>query len=221
MFLPYVYVVKNRYTGKFYIGMRSANKVVAEQDLGIRYFTSSKYVKNNFSEFDIEIKAYFVDQISAFEFENKLIEDNWGDPLLLNRHYQKSMSKFSMTGVKRADLAEYNRVAKSKPREKRNYKCSICNNIFTRIEFCHKPIKKDTVCGRKCNGIRNGKKSSGKPNLKLRKLLLGKAAWNKGLSNPQAALNGKKGAEKQAQTVTGRKRKYLPDGSWTYEYPNK
>ena len=221
MFLPYVYVVRHRNTGKFYIGMRSANKVVAEQDLGVHYFTSSKHVKNNFSEYDIEIKAYFIDQISAFKFENDLIEENWGDPLLLNRHYQKSMSKFSMVGSKRTDLAEYNKKTKSKPKEERIYECVICKGIFTRLEFCHYPIKKEFVCGHKCNGIRSGKRSSGKPNPKLSESLRGRAAWNKGLENPQAAINGRNSAKKQSETVTGRKRKYLADGTWTWEYPNK
>jgi hypothetical protein len=181
MFLPYVYVVKNRNTGKFYIGMRSANKVYAEQDLGIHYFTSSKHVKNNFSEYDIEIKAYFVDQLAAFEFENELIKEHWGDPLLLNRHYQKYMSKFSMTGSKRSDLAEYNRKAKSKPKEERIYKCVICNQIFTRLEFCHYPVKEEFVCGHKCNGVRSGKKSLGKPNPKISESRKGKPSWNKGV----------------------------------------
>lgn len=42
-----------------------------------------------------------------------------------------------------------------------------------------------------------------------------------GMSMPKSANNGKKGASKLSNTVTGRKRKYLPDGSWTWEYPNK
>lgn len=181
MFLPYVYIVRNRNNGKFYIGMRSANKVVAEKDLGVHYFTSSKHVKNNFIDYDIEIKAYFIDQISAFNFENYLIKENWGNPLLLNRHYQKSMSKFSMTGAKRADLAEYNRKVKSRPKEKRTYDCVICKGIFTRLEFCHYPIREEFVCGHKCNGVRNGKKRRGKLNPKISESRKGKSSWNKGI----------------------------------------
>lgn len=181
MFLPYVYIVRNRNSGKFYIGMRSANKVVAEQDLGVYYFTSSKHVKNNFIDYDIEIKAYFIDQISAFNFENDLIKEHWGNPLLLNRHYQKSMSKFSMAGAKRADLAEYNRKVKSKPKEERTYNCVICNGIFTRLEFCHYPVKEEFVCGHKCNGVRNGKKGRGKLNPKISESRKGKSSWNKGI----------------------------------------
>ena len=43
----------------------------------------------------------------------------------------------------------------------------------------------------------------------------------KGRKNPIAAENGKKGAAKLSATTTGRKRKYLDDGSWTWEYPKK
>lgn len=206
MFLPYVYIVRNRNDGKFYIGMRSVNKVVAEQDLGVYYFTSSKHVKNNFIDYDIEIKAYFIDQISAFTFENDLIKENWGDPLLLNRHYQKSMSKFSMAGSKRADLAEYNRKVKSKPKEERTYNCVICNGIFTRLEFCHHPIKEEFVCGHKCNGIRNGKKHRGKPNPKISESRKGKSSWNKGLTgtgfgNPKTnPMNNPESVKKMLET---------------------
>ena len=44
---------------------------------------------------------------------------------------------------------------------------------------------------------------------------------NKGKHNPYAAINGKKGAKMQSQTVTGRKRKYNDDGSWVWSYPKK
>jgi len=47
----------------------------------------------------------------------------------------------------------------------------------------------------------------------------GQRAWNKGVPNPIAAENARKGAAKMAQVATGRKRKYLPDGTWTWEYP--
>jgi hypothetical protein len=206
MFLPYVYIVRNRNTGEFYIGMRSANKVVAEQDLGIKYFTSSKRVKKNFTEFDIEIIAYFIDQLAAFEFENELIKEHWGDRLLLNRHYQKSMTKFSMTGSKRQDLAEYNKT-KAKPKETRIYCCSECNNVFERIEFTHHPVKIDPVCGQVCNGKRNGKsgfRHTG-PNIKLR----GRGCWNKGVAGTgfgNLTTNPMKNPELVAKMIASRKR---------------
>ena len=220
MFLPYVYIVRNRTNGKFYIGMRSANKVVAEQDLGTHYFTSSKHVKNNFAEFDTEIVAYFVDQISAFEFENDLIKEHWGDSLLLNRHYQKSMSKFSMAGAKRADLAEYNRKTKSKPKEVRNYNCTHCNDNLIREEFVHLLPKEHYYCNATCRNKfiatqRKSMRGISKP------YKPGRIAWNKGLPNQRSAINGKKSASKQSSTVIGRKKKVLADGTWTWEYPNK
>ena len=43
----------------------------------------------------------------------------------------------------------------------------------------------------------------------------------KGKKNPQSVVNGRKGAAKLSSTVTGRKKKILADGSWTWEYPNK
>lgn len=47
----------------------------------------------------------------------------------------------------------------------------------------------------------------------------GKPNYWKGRSNPQAAINGRMSASKVSKTVTGRKRKYLPDGKWIWEYP--
>jgi hypothetical protein len=201
--------------------MRSANKVVAEQDLGVYYFTSSKNVKNNFSEYNIEIVAYFVDQVSAFEFENALIKEHWGDALLLNRHYQKSMSKFSMAGAKRTDLSEYNKKTKSKPKESRQYQCTECSRFFTKLEFCHHPIKENPFCSQGCAASSNGRASSLRRKGTVMPHLHGRKTWNKGLPNPISAENGKKSAAKQSATVKGRTRLYREDGSWTWQYPNK
>jgi hypothetical protein len=84
IYLPYVYKVTNKHTKKFYIGMRSANKDIAENDLGIKYFTSNKKIKENFKDFNIEIIAYFKDWESAFVFENISIKEEWGNPNILN-----------------------------------------------------------------------------------------------------------------------------------------
>lgn len=43
----------------------------------------------------------------------------------------------------------------------------------------------------------------------------------KGKKALHSSDNGKKGAATQSATVTGRKRKYAEDGSWTWEYPQK
>lgn len=41
----------------------------------------------------------------------------------------------------------------------------------------------------------------------------------KGIPMTKSADNGRKSAKKLSISVTGRKRKYFPDGSWTWEYP--
>lgn len=46
-------------------------------------------------------------------------------------------------------------------------------------------------------------------------------ATTKGLKMPKSADNARRGAAKLSAKVTGRKRKYLPNGKWTWEYPNK
>ena len=97
--LPYVYCCTHKITKDFYFGFRSNNKTAAEFDLGIKYFTSSKYVKSNFSNFDYEVIAIFFDPTSAYEFEQSLIIEHWGNPKLLNLNYggrlQAGMSWFT------------------------------------------------------------------------------------------------------------------------------
>ena len=218
--MPYVYIVTHKITGQFYVGFRCANKVPSSQDLGSLYFTSSKFVKKNFSDFDIAIYAEFFDKDSAYECEQLLIKENFDNPLILNKHWQ-STKKYSMLGFKRNDLAEYNKKYKIKPKEMRKYICASCNIIFDRFEFIHHKRKELFLCSRSCNGRYRGKLSKGKNNSKLSETLKGRVAWNKGLENKTAAENGKKGAAKLSNTVMGRKRKYNDDGTWTWVYPQK
>lgn len=48
-----------------------------------------------------------------------------------------------------------------------------------------------------------------------------RSSWNKGIPNPQAADNARKGAAKLSAKVKGRTRLYKEDGSWTWQYPEK
>ena len=48
---------------------------------------------------------------------------------------------------------------------------------------------------------------------------MSRTAWNKGIPNPAASENGKRGAAKLSKTVTGRKRKYISETKWVWEYP--
>jgi hypothetical protein len=45
------------------------------------------------------------------------------------------------------------------------------------------------------------------------------SSWNKGLTNPLAADNARKGAEKLSVKAKGRTRLYREDGTWTWQYP--
>lgn len=113
-------------------------------------------------------------------------------------------------------LGEQNTRTKSKPKEVRNYQCHRCKKIFEKLEFIHHSIKVDYQC-RPCSASYNGK--NGKKNTGPQPHLKGRPTWNKGIPNPTSADNARKGARKQSEKATGRKRKYLPDGSWTWEYP--
>ena len=217
MFLPYVYILTNRNTKEFYIGMRAVNTVVAEEDLGIEYFSSSKNVKDNFSDFDTFIVAYFKDQISAFEFENDLIKEHWGNRLLLNKHYQKSMSSFSMAGTKRPDLAAINRATKSKPKETRQYVCALCKTVFSKLEFAHHQLRINPMCSYKCSNTVSARTRKSQKGISK---TCAAAGWNKGKTNSVSAANAKKGASKLSAMAKGRKRKYNEDGTWTWFYPD-
>jgi len=96
--LPYVYRLYNHVTGEFYIGYREQNKVQSANDIGYVYFTSSKYVKPRFSEFDISIIAEFFSGLDAYEFEQELIYQNWNNPLLLNKSCYHGKQKFRSNG---------------------------------------------------------------------------------------------------------------------------
>ena len=196
--------------------MRSANTVVAENDFGVTYFTSSKEVKEKFNEYDWIIFAYFQTHTDAFLFENSKIKEEWKNPLLLNKHYQLTASEFSMAGFKRPDVGEFNRRTKTKEIVLRYYVCPVCGELFGR-ELYITNKRKVVACSRKCCGSITGKTPGkvGIPNNKNK----GKTAWNKGVKSDTAAENGRKGASALSKKATGRKRKYLPDGTWTWEYP--
>lgn len=221
MILPYVYKLTNMETKEFYIGMRSANKVIAEEDLGFHYFSSSKAVKNNFHFFEKEIIAIFFDQESAFMFENALIKENFSNVLCLNKHYQNSMSSFSMKGVKRKDLIEFNKT-RTKQKEFRLYTCANCRDDYYLEEFIHHPWKHISFCSKSCKTSFFNRTRPKKIKLKKEKPKIKKVAWNKGIpnlsfrgeNNPMKKTENKR---KMSQIASGRKRKYRDDGSWYWE----
>lgn len=85
----YVYQGTHKTTKEIYFGVRYGNvraQVLPEEDLGKKYFTSCKTVKNRFDEFDWVILAQFSNKEDALEFENELIKSNWHNPLLINKN---------------------------------------------------------------------------------------------------------------------------------------
>lgn len=90
--LPYVYLCTHKETGQFYIGSRLANKVPAQEDLGLVYKTSSKRVKPIFHEFSYFVYAEFFNPEDAWEFEQRLIEENISNTLILNLSYYREGS---------------------------------------------------------------------------------------------------------------------------------
>lgn len=91
----YVYKITNKVTGEFYHGYRYRNQTLntdPENDLWIKYFTSSirikkdieKYGKNSFL---YEITYRDIDSIKCWQQEQIIIRQNWGNPLLLNGKY--------------------------------------------------------------------------------------------------------------------------------------
>lgn len=92
--LPYVYQLVHKETGEFYIGFRYGNVKInrpATEDLPL-YRTSSKKVNPKFDEFEWGIIAEFEDKDEAYTYEQKLIHENWGHPMMLNERCQHNGS---------------------------------------------------------------------------------------------------------------------------------
>src|ERR1035441_5606494 len=86
----YVYKLTHKITGQFYFGYREENirfNRPAILDLGIKYKTSSKIIAEiGFDNFNYEILYEYEDGNDAFDHEQRLIFEHWGNPLLLNEN---------------------------------------------------------------------------------------------------------------------------------------
>jgi len=123
MILPYVYKLIHKETEQYYFGYRSKNVslgIKSEDDLGIKYFTSSRIIRKCFIEYNYEVIAEFFNKDDAYDFEQDLIREHWGNPLLINKHYHSKdkdrwkndghseETKKKMTGLKRSpEFSEY------------------------------------------------------------------------------------------------------------------
>lgn len=127
-----MYICTHKITGKFYIGYREANKNPSYIDLP-NYKTSSKEVHDDFENYNWVIVAEFFDSDSAYDFEQLLIKENWGNPNLINEncHYGKSRFKTNLKGIPKSDLHKEKlkiaRRSRPKPTEETKRKISLGN----------------------------------------------------------------------------------------------
>jgi hypothetical protein len=129
-----------------------------------------------------------------------------------NRYYERARLEHSKL------LSVQNKRTKTKPKESRQYLCLECSKIFSKLEFCHHPLREKPFCSQSCAARNTARNNIGK-RLVIKNPRV--SSWNKGLSNPQAAENARKGAAKLSTKVKGRTRLYREDGSWTWQYPEK
>jgi len=93
---PYVYKGEHKVSKKFYIGYRERNTDCGIVDL-IKYRTSSKKVNPVFDEFEWIIVAEFDNGNDAYDYEQKLIYEQWNNPLLLNKNCHYGQKRFKST----------------------------------------------------------------------------------------------------------------------------
>ena len=100
---PYVYMGIHQSTNQIYFGYREQNvKKNKPSNIDLfEYRTSSKIVKPKFEEFTWQILAEFESGDDAFDFEQQLIKEFWGDPLLLNKNYQCNGQRRIKGGAKK------------------------------------------------------------------------------------------------------------------------
>ena len=100
----YVYKITCIPTNQFYYGYREKNIALQRtpvDDLWVEYFTSSVKIKSlsqqySLDLFNIEFLFTSIDPTESYWCEQRYIKDNWGHPLLLNRHYRDPDCNYSM-----------------------------------------------------------------------------------------------------------------------------
>ena len=97
--MAYTYKLTHKLSGQFYFGSRQVNVLSPKEDLPI-YQSSSKIVKEiGFENFEWEILAEFDSGDDAYDYENRLIKENFRNHLILNRHYRSDgKSRFKRSG---------------------------------------------------------------------------------------------------------------------------
>lgn len=173
--LPYVYRLDNMNTGEFYIGFRESNTVLPENDIGIVYKTSSKFVKHRINEFTPSVLAVFYSAEDAYWFEQELIEHNFKVSGCLNKKFNRyngnsvfcyspnsnnadAREKISrkMTGRKQSfEHSEKNRLRQTGINKSEEHKKAmrVPKTITAKLLEAHSKIGKDILCNRKISCI--------------------------------------------------------------------
>ena len=101
--------------------------------------------------------------------------------------------------------------------------CEIFNTEFNQAQLPSdqelEVIPEDAIYNKGWQFTNKGGQITEEHKEKIRQANLGRPAWNKGIRNSLSALNGKKGAAAMSKIATGRRKSYLPNGSWTWIYP--
>ena len=154
--LPYVYKCVHRETGKFYIGSRWANKVSAIDDLGILYFTSSKFVKPIHDEFNFAVLSEFNTKEEAYAYEQTLIREVWGSELLINKRVTLTSEdrKYKFLSSMKGNTNRRGKVSWNKGNSiKVECVCTNCQAEFTKYptstqKYCSYTCAKTNIPGR-------------------------------------------------------------------------
>jgi hypothetical protein len=128
---PYVYICTHTVTGEFYIGYREQNVklgLLPSEDLPT-YRSSSRKVNPIFDEFVWEIVSEFDTGEEAYEFEQKLIYENWSNALLLNESCFYGKRAFKRTGSHTDDtkrkIGEANKIKLTGIKRSNEFKAKI------------------------------------------------------------------------------------------------
>lgn len=116
------------------------------------------------------------------------------NPMFKEEHRRKLIGRSRPEQSEVMSNVNRKRWANKKPKISYSLICKNCGSTFTHSR------KNRTFCSKKCSAIFGASLRKEKP-----VVYKPRTAWNKGKENPKAAENGKRGAEKQSQTVTGRR----------------
>lgn len=137
LFPAYVYYIENTITNQFYYGFRCDNISEPENDIWVKYFTSSKYVKALLSTYGKEsfvVKVIFSlhDSEVCYWYEQLLIRENINNPLCLNKQYvDPDSNKKKFAFINRPPTERQLRLAKEKEEREKYFKETGKKYIYT------------------------------------------------------------------------------------------